>query len=101
MMLARRCDAGRCADGVQGWKPACDTLPASRPTHDGVALTHASARRGAHAYNFNDARVFYLRLYLGQGQIAEAWWRPEDLYAADTFWTWSAGPERGPHRAAW
>jgi ketosteroid isomerase-like protein len=48
-----------------------------------VALTHASARRGAHGYDFNDAWVFDLR----QGQIAEAWWRPEDLYAADAFWT--------------
>jgi hypothetical protein len=27
--------------------------------------------------------VFHVR----QGQIAEAWWRPEDLYAADEFWT--------------
>jgi ketosteroid isomerase-like protein len=48
-----------------------------------VALTHASARRGPHTYDFNDAWVFHLR----NGQIAEAWWRPEDLYASDEFWT--------------
>jgi hypothetical protein len=27
--------------------------------------------------------MFHLR----QSQIAGAWWRPEDLYAADDFWT--------------
>jgi ketosteroid isomerase-like protein len=48
-----------------------------------VALTHASARRGDHDYAGKDAWVFHVR----QGQIAEAWWRPEDLYAADEFWT--------------
>ena len=48
-----------------------------------VALTHASARRGDHTYDFNDAWVFHLR----EGQIVEAWWRPEDLYASDEFWT--------------
>src|SRR5512132_3857392 len=48
-----------------------------------VALTHATARRGAHNYDGQDAWVFHLR----EGQIAEAWWRPEDLYAADEFWT--------------
>ena len=48
-----------------------------------VALTHASARRGDHDYDGQDAWVFHLR----QGEIAEAWWRPEDLYAADEFWT--------------
>jgi uncharacterized protein len=48
-----------------------------------VALTHATARRGDHNYDNRDAWVFHLR----EGQIAEAWWRPEDLYAADEFWT--------------
>jgi uncharacterized protein len=38
---------------------------------------------GDHSYDRQDAWVFHLR----QGQIAEAWWRPEDLYAADEFWT--------------
>jgi len=27
--------------------------------------------------------VFHLR----DGEIAEAWWRPADLYAVDEFWT--------------
>jgi uncharacterized protein len=48
-----------------------------------VALTHASARRGDHDYGGQDVWVFHVR----QGQIAEAWWRPENLYAADEFWT--------------
>ena len=48
-----------------------------------VALTHATARRGDFRYDANDAWVFHLR----EGEIAEAWWRPEDLYAADEFWT--------------
>ena len=48
-----------------------------------VALTRASARRGPHTYDFNDTWVFHLR----NGQITEAWWRPEDLYASDEFWT--------------
>jgi ketosteroid isomerase-like protein len=48
-----------------------------------VVLIHASARRGSHIYDFNDAWVFHLR----GGQIVEAWWRPEDLYASDEFWT--------------
>jgi uncharacterized protein len=48
-----------------------------------VALTHATARRGDHSYDGQDAWVFHLR----HGEIAEAWWRPEDLYAADEFWT--------------
>jgi uncharacterized protein len=48
-----------------------------------VALTHATARRGAHNYRGQDAWIFELR----DGQIAEAWWRPEDVYAADEFWT--------------
>ena len=47
-----------------------------------VALTHATARRGDFRYDANDAWVFHLR----GGEIAEAWWRPEDLYAADEFW---------------
>jgi hypothetical protein len=37
----------------------------------------------AHHYDFNDVWVFHLR----NRQIAEEWWRPEDLYAADEFWT--------------
>jgi uncharacterized protein len=48
-----------------------------------VALTHATASRGVHSYDSQDAWVFHRR----QDQIAEAWWRPEDLYAADQFWT--------------
>jgi uncharacterized protein len=48
-----------------------------------VALTHATARRGDHKYQGQDAWIFQLR----DGQIAEAWWRPEDVYAADQFWT--------------
>ena len=48
-----------------------------------VALTQATANRDARSYEGRDAWVFHLR----QGQIAEAWWRPEDLYAADEFWT--------------
>ena len=48
-----------------------------------VALTHATARRGAHIYDGEDAWVFHLR----NGEIVEAWWRPESLYAADEFWT--------------
>jgi ketosteroid isomerase-like protein len=48
-----------------------------------AALTYAKASRGSHNYNGQDAWVFHLR----QGQIAEAWWRPGDLYAADQFWT--------------
>lgn len=48
-----------------------------------VALTHATARRGDHNYKGQDAWIFELRA----GQIAEAWWRPEDVYAADEFWT--------------
>jgi uncharacterized protein len=48
-----------------------------------VALTHATASRGDHQYDGQDAWVFHLR----QGAIAEAWWRPGDLYAADEFWT--------------
>jgi ketosteroid isomerase-like protein len=48
-----------------------------------VALTHASAGRGPHTYDFNDAWVFHLR----DGQITEAWWRPEDRYASDEVWT--------------
>jgi ketosteroid isomerase-like protein len=47
-----------------------------------VALTHATASRGDFRYDANDAWVFHLR----GGEIAEAWWRPEDLYAADEFW---------------
>ena len=47
------------------------------------ALTHVTARRGDHNYDSHDVWVFRLR----DGQIAEAWWRPEDLYAADEFWT--------------
>ena len=48
-----------------------------------VALTHATASRGDYNYDGQDAWVFHLR----QGEIAEAWWRPGDLYAADEFWT--------------
>jgi ketosteroid isomerase-like protein len=48
-----------------------------------VALTHGTARRGDHNYKGQDAWIFELR----DGQIAEAWWRPEDVYAADEFWT--------------
>ena len=48
-----------------------------------VALTHATARRGDHNYKGQDAWIFELR----DGQIAEAWGRPEDVYAADEFWT--------------
>jgi len=48
-----------------------------------VALTHATARRGDHNYKGQDPWIFQLR----DGQIAEAWWRPEDVYAADEFWT--------------
>jgi ketosteroid isomerase-like protein len=48
-----------------------------------VALTHATARRGDHNYKGQDAWIFELR----DGQIAEACWRPEDVYAADEFWT--------------
>ena len=48
-----------------------------------VALTYATASRGDHKYDGRDAWVFHLR----EGQIAEAWWRPGDLYAADEFWT--------------
>jgi uncharacterized protein len=48
-----------------------------------VALTFATASRGGHSYDGRDVWVFHLR----EGQIAEAWWRPEDLYAADEFWT--------------
>ena len=48
-----------------------------------VALTHATARRGDHNYEGQDAWIFQVR----DGQIAEAWWRPEDVYAADEFWT--------------
>jgi uncharacterized protein len=48
-----------------------------------VALAHATANRGDHRYDGRDAWVFHLR----EGQIAEAWWRPGDLYAADEFWT--------------
>lgn len=47
------------------------------------ALTHVTARRSDHNYDSHDVWVFRLR----DGQIAEAWWRPEDLYAADEFWT--------------
>jgi hypothetical protein len=47
------------------------------------ALTHVTARRGDHNYDSHDVWVFRLR----DGQIAEAWWRPDDLYAADEFWT--------------
>ena len=47
-----------------------------------VALTHATARRGDRNYDSQDAWLFQLR----DGQIAEAWWRPWDLYAADEFW---------------
>jgi ketosteroid isomerase-like protein len=36
-----------------------------------------------HNYKGQDAWIFELR----DGQIAEAWWRPEDVYAADEFWT--------------
>jgi len=45
------------------------------------ALTHVIARRGDHDYDSQDVWVFQVR----DGQIAEAWWRPEDLYAADEF----------------
>jgi hypothetical protein len=48
-----------------------------------VALTHVTARRGSHSYDALDAWVFQLH----DGQIAEAWWRPWDLYAADELWT--------------
>jgi ketosteroid isomerase-like protein len=48
-----------------------------------VALTFATARRGDHSYDSQDVWVVHLR----EGQIAEAWWRPGDLYAADEFWT--------------
>jgi ketosteroid isomerase-like protein len=48
-----------------------------------VALTYATARRGEHSYDSRDAWVFHLR----DSKIAEAWWRPEDLYGADEFWT--------------
>ena len=48
-----------------------------------VALTFATASRAGHSYDGRDVWVFHLR----EGQIAEAWWRPEDLYAADEFWT--------------
>jgi uncharacterized protein len=48
-----------------------------------VALTYATAHRGDHNYDSQDAWVFHLR----GGQIAEAWWRPGDLYGADEFWT--------------
>ena len=48
-----------------------------------VALTHATARRGDHNYKGQDPWIFQLR----DGQIAEACWRPEDVYAADEFWT--------------
>jgi uncharacterized protein len=47
-----------------------------------VALTYATARRGDHDYDSQDVWVFHLR----GGEIAEAWWRPGDLYAADEFW---------------
>jgi hypothetical protein len=42
-------------------------------------LTHVTARRGDHDYDSQDVWVFHLR----EGQISEAWWRPEDLYGAD------------------
>jgi uncharacterized protein len=48
-----------------------------------VALAHATASRGVHSYDGQDAWVFHLR----SGEISEAWWRPENLYAADEFWT--------------
>jgi hypothetical protein len=48
-----------------------------------VALTYATASRGDHRYDGRDAWVSHLR----DRQIAEAWWRPGDLYAADEFWT--------------
>ena len=44
-----------------------------------VALTHATASRGDHSYDGQDAWVFHLR----NGEIVEAWWRPESLYAAE------------------
>ena len=45
-------------------------------------------------YDANDAWVFHLR----EGEIAEAWWRPEDLYAADEFWIrpQAGRPDRKP-----
>ena len=48
-----------------------------------VALTFATARRGDNSYDSQDVWIFHL----SEGQIAEAWWRPGDLYAADEFWT--------------
>ena len=48
-----------------------------------VALTFATARRSDHSYDSQDVWIFHL----SEGQIAEAWWRPGDLYAADEFWT--------------
>jgi ketosteroid isomerase-like protein len=48
-----------------------------------VALTYVTASRGDHRYDGRDAWVFHIR----DGQIAEAWWRPGDLYAVDEFWT--------------
>jgi ketosteroid isomerase-like protein len=48
-----------------------------------VALTNVTARRGDHKYDSQDVWVLHLR----EGEIADAWWRPEDLYAADEFWT--------------
>jgi hypothetical protein len=45
------------------------------------ALTHVTARSGDHNYDSQDVWVFQLH----NGEIPEAWWRPEDLYAADEF----------------
>jgi ketosteroid isomerase-like protein len=70
---------------VQGWEGTFtqELHDALGSDEHAVALTLASARRGPHTYDFNDAWVFHLR----DGQITEAWWRPEDLYASDEFWT--------------
>ena len=75
------CLVGWCKD-LRGPSPrSCMTRWGS--DEHAVALAHASARRGSHTYDFNDAWVFHLQ----DGQITEAWWRPEDLYASDEFWT--------------
>ena len=76
-----RCSAGWCRRRREPLLKELQDLLTSEA--HAVALTHVTARRGNHSYDALHAWVFQLH----DGQIAEAWWRPWDLYAADEFWT--------------
>jgi ketosteroid isomerase-like protein len=49
----------------------------------GVALFRATGKRKGKTLDQNTVNVFHVR----NGKVTEAWGHPEDLYAADEFWS--------------